>query len=174
MGEFSSNKSGDMCQSGALHDVSGSPLVPRSSRTLNHSLWDYCNRILLYKLWPCVLLPRSLATHYGLSKRAIARKRDTERRREAIDLCVLHICLASPSTPILRVKSSDPKLTVNRRVMVAKPADINQSDFLLVYHRRLPPPFARSYHLTQLLSCFWSLKNLIMVKCVSQTFTDAS
>lgn len=65
---------------------------------------------------------------------------DTERRREAIDLCVLHICLASPSTPIWGVKSSDPKLTVNWLVMVAKPADINQSDFLLVYQRRLPPP----------------------------------
>lgn len=42
-----------------------------------------------------------------------------------------------PSTSILRVKSSDPKLTVNWLVMVAKPADINQSDFLLVYQRRL-------------------------------------
>ena len=59
---------------------------------------------------------------------------DTERRRRAIDL---HICLASPQPPILRVKSSDPKLTVNWLVMVAKPADINQSDFLLVYQRRL-------------------------------------
>lgn len=93
---------------------------------------------------------------------------DTERRGEAIDLCVLHICLAFPSTPILRVKSSDPKLTVNWFVMLAKPADINQSDLRLVYQRRLFfACFARAYHLTQLLFCFWSLKNLIMVKCVS-------
>lgn len=45
--------------------------------------------------------------------------------------------------------------------MVAKPADINQSDFLLVYHRRIffpLPCFAGAYHLTQLLSRFWSLK----------------
>lgn len=46
-------------------------------------------------------------------------------------------------------------------MMVAKPADINQSDFLLVYHRRIffpLPCFAGAYHLTQLLSRFWSLK----------------
>lgn len=86
---------------------------------------------------------------------------DTERRGEAIDLCVLHICLAFPSTPIWGVKSSDPKLTVNRPVMLAKPADINQSDLRLVYQRRLFfACFARAYHLTQLLSCFWSLKKL--------------
>lgn len=45
--------------------------------------------------------------------------------------------------------------------MVAKPADINQSDFLLVYHRRIffpLPCFAGAYHLTQLLSGFWSFK----------------
>lgn len=63
-------------------------------------------------------------------------------------------------------------------MMVAKPADINQSDFLLVYHRRIffpLPCFAGAYHLTQLLSGFWSFKkNLIMVKCMSRRFTDTS
>lgn len=80
---------------------------------------------------------------------------DTERRREAIDLCVLHICLASPQPQSLRVKSSDPKLTVNWLVMVAKPADINQSDFSpRLSEEAFFPCFAQAYHLTQLLSCF--------------------
>lgn len=156
MGKFSSNKSGDICQSTAVDDVNGSPPAPDSSSTFNHSLWDYCNGILLYKLWPCVPPPQSLATHYSLSKQAIARGRDRYREEERSHWPLCPSYLPSfPSTPILRVKSSDPRLTVNWLVMVAKPADINQSDFS-------PRPsegcFARAYHLTQLLSCFWSLK----------------
>lgn len=65
----------DICQSSAVDDVNGSLLLPDSSSTFNHSLWDYGNRILLYKLWPCVPLPQSLATYYSLSKQAIARER---------------------------------------------------------------------------------------------------
>ena len=53
---------------------------------------------------------------------------DTERRRSHWPLCPSYLP-SFPSTPILGVKSSDPKLTVNWLVMVAKPADINQSDF---------------------------------------------
>ncbi|KAF0044995.1 hypothetical protein F2P81_001524 [Scophthalmus maximus] len=38
MGKFSSNKSGDICQSTAVDDVNGSPPAPDSSSTFNHSL----------------------------------------------------------------------------------------------------------------------------------------
>lgn len=140
MGKFSSNKSGDICPSTAADDVNGSLLAPDSCSTFNHSLWDYCNRILQYKLWPCVLLPQSLATYYSLSKQAIAgRDRYREEERSHWPLCPSYLP-SFPATPIWRVKSPDPKLTVKRRVMAAEPADINQSDFLLVYHRRLSPP----------------------------------
>ena len=106
------------------------PLLPDSSSTFNHFWWDYCNRILLYKLRPCVLLPQSLATHYSLSKRAIAGGEIDTERSESVDLCVLHICLASPPGPILRVKSSDPKLSTDLWWWQSQQTSINQSDFL--------------------------------------------
>lgn len=104
---------------------------------------------------------------------------DTERRREAIDLCVLHICLASPQPQSLRVKSSDPKLTVNWLVMVAKPADINQSDFSPrlseeAFFFLFCPGLSSDPVVILFLKLKKKKKNLIMVKCMSQRFTDAS
>lgn len=106
------------------------------------------------------------------SKQLQRRDRYREEERSHWPLCPSYLP-SLPSTPILRVKSSDPKLTVNCLVMVAKPADINQSDFLLVYQSRLFfPVFPGLIIWPSCYSVSEALKNLIMVKCMSLRFTN--
>lgn len=113
--------------------------------------------------------------HITVCQRQLLPARDRYREeRSHWPLCPSYLP-SFPSTPILRVKSSDPKLTVNWLVMVAKPADINQSDFLLVYQRRLfSSCFSQAYHLTLFLKLKKKQKNVIMAKCMSQRFTATS